>query len=92
MDYIQADSRARFSHCSTFTPLIKSHKGNNTSPQNVNWAIPLKVGKRKIVKELAVELITNGKTGVLDGFKSKTGKDFSAKLEIKDGEVKFEFS
>jgi hypothetical protein len=32
MDYIQAASRARFSHCSTFTPLIKSHKGNNNSP------------------------------------------------------------
>jgi len=26
MGYVQADSRARFSHCSTFTPLIKSHK------------------------------------------------------------------
>jgi len=49
MDYIQADSKASFSYYSTFTPLIKSHKGNNASPQNVNRAIPLKFGKRKII-------------------------------------------
>ena len=39
MGYTQADSRARFSHCSTLTPFIKSHKGNSTSPQNVNRLI-----------------------------------------------------
>ena len=53
MGYIQADSRARFSHCSTFTPLIKSHKANNNSPthvRSVNWLIvATKLGKTKNV-------------------------------------------
>jgi len=33
---LQTDSRARFFHCSTFTPLINSHKGNNSSAQDVS--------------------------------------------------------
>ena len=37
--YIQADSRARFFHCSTFTPLIQSHKGKTNSQKPVNALI-----------------------------------------------------
>jgi hypothetical protein len=50
LGYIQADPRARFSHTSTFTPIIKSHKANITSPQNVNILIVIsRSGIRKKV-------------------------------------------
>jgi len=39
------------------------------------------------------ELLTKGRTGLLDGFKSKEGKPFRAALALKEGqEVKFEFA
>ena len=48
------------------------------------------VGGRQITREIAEELLKNGKTGVLE-FKSREGKTFSASLVIKDGRVKYEF-
>lgn len=35
----QGDLRARFFHCSTFTPLINSHNRNSSSPKPVNKMI-----------------------------------------------------
>jgi len=46
MGYIQADSRARFSHCSTFTPLIKSHKASANSE--------IRLGTRTIWETIAL--------------------------------------
>ena len=50
--FIQADSRARFSQCSTFTPLIKSHKAIKISPTPVKLLTTTsKLGKRKNMKK-----------------------------------------
>lgn len=49
------------------------------------------VGKT-ITKAIAKELLTKGESKKIDGFKSKAGKSFSAKLVIKkDGNIGFEF-
>jgi DNA topoisomerase-3 len=46
---------------------------------------------REISKEQAQKLLSNGKTGLLEGFISKRGRPFSAYLKLEDGKVGFEF-
>ncbi len=55
------------------------------------FAIWKTIAKRDISIEIARELIERGKTGLIEGFTSKAGKPFSAKLGIVNGEVKFLF-
>ncbi len=44
------------------------------------------------LKEASVkELLQNGKTGLITGFKSKTGKKFDAALKLNEGRVEFDF-
>lgn len=50
-----------------------------------------KIASREISQEEAKTLIENGETEQLDGFVSKAGKSFSAKLVIEDGKVVFKF-
>jgi DNA topoisomerase-3 len=47
-------------------------------------------GKRISVRT-AKALLRDGKTSVLKGFKSKSGQTFSARLELQDGKVGFDF-
>lgn len=49
------------------------------------------VAQRPISREEAKLLLEKGETGVLEGFVSKAGKPFSAKLKVIDGRVRFEF-
>jgi DNA topoisomerase III len=49
------------------------------------------IAQKTITPEIAVQLLETGNTGVLDGFKSKVGKDFEAALKVEGGEVKFAF-
>jgi DNA topoisomerase-3 len=46
---------------------------------------------RDIPKEQAEELLTTGKTDLLEGFISKRGRPFAAYLKLEDGKVGFEF-
>ena len=50
------------------------------------------VARRAVSKRMVGQLLNQGKTPVLKGFKSKKGKDFSAALSLDDeGKVRFEF-
>lgn len=49
------------------------------------------VAKRPVSLDEAKQLLKDGKTAVLDGFTSKAGKAFSARLVVKDGRVQFAF-
>ena len=51
------------------------------------------IAKKKITDRQAEKLITDGKTSVIKGFKSKAGKSFSAALEInkENGNISFVF-
>ena len=46
---------------------------------------------KKLTKGMIKELIDNGKTKIIKGFKSKSGKNFSASLIIKDKKVQLDF-
>lgn len=55
--------------------------------------IPKEILQQKITLDIAKELITNGRTKVLNGFVSnRNGKRFSAALVIRDKKVDFEFT
>lgn len=49
------------------------------------------IAKKEISKEIALELLKNGETALIEGFVSKAGKNFSAKLKVVDAAVKFAF-
>ena len=53
--------------------------------------IPLTLCGRSISLGEAHTLLTEGRTGLLDGFYSKQGKPFSAALKLEDGKVNFDF-
>jgi DNA topoisomerase-3 len=56
------------------------------------FAIWKTIAGKKISPTIAKELLTKGATAKeVSGFKSKAGKDFSAKLALKDGKVEFVF-
>ncbi len=51
------------------------------------------MAKKKLTKEQIEQLLTTGKTGVIEGFKSKAGKTFDAAVKFNSSfEAKFEFS
>ncbi|MGM9626312.1 MAG: DNA topoisomerase, partial [Eubacteriales bacterium] len=56
---------------------------------------PFRVGAVILGREMHIEdmtaLLQNGETPLLSGFVSKKGKPFSARLQLKDGEVRFAF-
>jgi DNA topoisomerase-3 len=49
------------------------------------------IARKKISKTTVKKLLASGETAVLDGFKAKTGKLFSAKLKLEGNGVKFDF-
>ncbi len=59
--------------------------------QGCRFAIWKVIAKKEIDRDTAICLLKDKTTAVIDGFKSKSGKDFSARLEIRNGEVKFLF-
>jgi len=60
--------------------------------RSCSFVIFKKVAKRPVSKRMVVQLLTEGKTAVLKGFKSRKGKAFDAALMLKeDGTVGFSF-
>ena len=63
--------------------LIKSQYGwfcSNRKEQNCLYNIPNEIGHKKITETIVKQLVNNGVTKEIDGFKNKEGKTFSAKL------------
>jgi len=50
-----------------------------------------KIAGKPISRRQAEELLRNGKTETISGFRSKKGKRFRAWLELENGVVKFRF-
>ena len=74
--------------------VVVGHKAYGCS----NWKLgcPFKIWKtiaqKNITQAVVKELLTQGRTGALEGFTSKTGKPFSTKLKLENGEVKMDFT
>jgi DNA topoisomerase-3 len=49
------------------------------------------VSGKRISARTAKALVRDGKTGVLKGFKSKSGQPFSGRLKLIDGKVSLDF-
>lgn len=49
------------------------------------------IAKKNISKTTVKKLLASGETAVLNGFKAKSGKLFSAKLKLEGNDVKFDF-
>lgn len=54
--------------------------------------VPRVLAKRAISAKMVRQLLTDGRTDVVKGFKSKAGKDFEAGLAWKEGKVAFVFA
>lgn len=50
-----------------------------------------KIAGVKLKESSVKELLQSGKTGIISGFKSKTGSKFDAALKLNDGRVEFDF-
>ena len=58
-----------------------------------NWTLWRKVSGKDLTDDHIRELLKNGKTGLLSGFRSKDGKEFSAVIELNaDGSTRLNFS
>ncbi|WP_071549710.1 DNA topoisomerase III [Neomoorella thermoacetica] len=61
--------------------------------EGCRFAIWKEIAGKKVTASQAKELLQKGKTGVIKGFKSKTGKKFDAALTLGEGgKVNFEFA
>ena len=49
------------------------------------------IAHKRVTPRMAKTLLEKGQTPLLKGFKSKTGKTFSARLKLVDGEVRLDF-
>ena len=66
-------------------------KFKNYSCVNCDFLIWKKIAKRDVTKTVVKTLLAGDKSQVLQGFKSKVGKTFSAALILRDGKVSFDF-
>lgn len=59
-----------------------------------DFAVNTEICKKKITEAQVAELLKNGRTGVITGFKSKAGKDFDAALVVNmvTHKIDFEFA
>jgi DNA topoisomerase-3 len=59
------------------------------------WKQTFRVGRimcqKAITHEMAVDLVANGKTGLIQGFISKKGRPFDAFLKMENGRIAWEF-
>lgn len=58
---------------------------------NCTFTLPKKWSNKTIPKKNIQELLNSGKTSEIKGFKSKKGKKFNAKLELKENKLNFVF-
>jgi len=75
-------------------PLLKGKFGwycSGKKDGNCSFSIPATVAEKKLTDKNVNDLLEKGITQEISGFKSKSGKTFSAKLKIKDNKVEFAF-
>jgi len=59
--------------------------------EGCRFSIGKEIAGKKITKPMAKSLLTSGRTRVLKGFVSKSGRTFGARLKLENGQVRFEF-
>ncbi|MFX3673113.1 MAG: DNA topoisomerase III [Paenisporosarcina sp.] len=69
----------------------KNFYGCSAYKEGCKQTFPAIFLKKKLSAKHIEDLCTKGKTEVLEGFVSKAGKNFNAKLMLTEGQLKFEF-
>jgi DNA topoisomerase-3 len=70
----------------------KAYSCNKWRDNGCKAVIWKEIAQRKISQKEVQDLLKNGQTELLTGFKSKQGKEFSAALQFKDNKVEFIFN
>lgn len=71
--------------------MIENKKSWSCSNRNCGLTIWKEIGRKEITRQIAEELMKNGKTGVLEGFRAKDGKVYSAALVVRNSKVELDF-
>ena len=66
--------------------------GCSNYKEGCKFSINKKVAGKTISEAVVKKLLADGITSDIKGFKSKEGKEFSAKLKVKDGQIVFDFA
>lgn len=69
----------------------KSYSCSNWKEQNCDFVIWKQMAGKELGKDIAENLLKNQKTDVIEGFKSREGKPFNARLILQDHKVAFNF-
>ncbi|WP_254905218.1 topoisomerase C-terminal repeat-containing protein, partial [Clostridium tyrobutyricum] len=69
----------------------KSGYGCNRWKEGCKFFIGKQIAGKNITESIVKKLIKGKETNIMKGFKSKKGKEFEAKLILKDGKVTFDF-
>jgi DNA topoisomerase-3 len=69
----------------------KSGYGCNRWKEGCKFFIGKQIAGKTITESIVKKLIKGKETNIIKGFKSKKGKEFEAKLILKDGKVTFDF-
>lgn len=69
----------------------KKGYGCSAYKEGCDFVIWKEIAGKTLTKNQVKDLLTKGKTNLIKGFKSKTGKNFDAILKMDNSEVKFEF-
>ena len=70
----------------------KTGYGCSRWKEDCKFFIPKKIAGKTISESMAKKLIKDKKTSTINGFKSKSGKEFNAALKIEDKRIVFDFS
>jgi len=70
---------------------LKAFNCSESKGDDCDFVIWKMIAGKAITKSIAKTLLTEGKTKLLTGFRSRAGKMFDASLEFKEGKVSFNF-
>ena len=69
----------------------KAYGCSNWKDEKCNFVIWQKIAGKRISEKIVGQLLANGTTDIVPGFKSKAGKNFATALKIEKGKVVFDF-
>jgi len=92
--FIKEDKQSNFKCplCSRYLREFAKNWSCNGYKQGCNFTVWKEIARKKLTDSQIKNLLEKGSSGLIEGFKSKQGKDFNAVLIIKDGKVQFDFN
>ena len=94
-DEINIDGSTGVGKCPVCGKMVKELSwgyGCTNYKNGCEFSIGKKFAGKTIPKSQILKLLEQGMTDEIKGFKSKAGKEFSAKLKVEDGKITFAFS